>query len=117
VLGIDYAFVLAILIAFVDFLPVFGTGAVLVPWGIILLLMKNYFLGVGIIIIFVLMTIIRQIIEPKIVGKSLGVPPLMTLAAMYTGFSLCGFGGLFLFPIALTVGKTVLEVVRGDDVS
>lgn len=103
VLGIDYAFVLAILIAFIDFLPVFGTGAVLVPWGIILLLMKNYFLGVGIIIIFVLMTVVRQIIEPKIVGRSLGVHPILTLITIYLGFKLFGIAGMIFLPIATLI--------------
>ncbi len=103
ILGIDYAFVLAILIAIIDFLPVFGTGAVLVPWGIISLLMKNYFLGIGIIILFVLMTIVRQIIEPKIVGKSLGVHPILTLITIYLGFKLFGIFGMIFLPIATLI--------------
>ncbi len=103
ILGIDYAFVLAILIALIDFLPVFGTGAVLVPWGIILLLMKNYFLGIGIIIMFVLMTIVRQVIEPKIVGKSLGVHPILTLITIYIGFKLFGILGMIFLPIATLI--------------
>lgn len=103
ILDVDYAFVLAILIALIDFLPVFGTGAVLVPWGIILLLMKNYFLGIGIIVLFVLMTIIRQIIEPKIVGKSLGVHPILTLITIYLGFKLFGLFGMIFLPIATLI--------------
>ena len=103
ILGIDYALVLAMLIAFIDFLPVFGTGAVLVPWGIVVLLMKNYFLGVGIIIMFILMTIIRQILEPKIVGKSLGVHPILTLITIYLGFKLFGILGMIFLPIATLI--------------
>lgn len=103
VLGIDYSFALAVIIGLVDFLPVFGTGAVLVPWGIILLLMKKYFLGAGILILFVITTIIRQIIEPKIVGKSLGVHPLLTLVTIYIGFKLFGFFGMFFLPIAAVI--------------
>lgn len=103
ILGVDYAFVLAIIIAFVDFLPVFGTGAVLAPWGIIALLMKNYFLGVGIIILFIVMTVIRQIIEPKIVGKSLGVHPILTLITIYLGYKLFGLFGMIFLPIATLV--------------
>lgn len=103
VLGVDYAFVLSLLIAFVDFLPVFGTGAVLVPWGIIALLMKNYFLGMGIIILFIVMTIIRQVIEPKIVGKSLGVHPILTLITIYLGFKLFGLVGMIFLPIVTLI--------------
>lgn len=103
VLGIDYAVVLALLISFIDFLPVFGTGAVLVPWGIILLLMKNYFLGVGIIIIFTVMTIVRQVIEPKIVGKSLGVHPILTLITIYLGYKLFGLAGMIFLPIVTLI--------------
>ena len=103
ILGIEYAVVLAILIAFIDFLPVFGTGAVLVPWGIILLFIKNYFLGVGIIIMFVLMTIIRQVLEPKIVGKSLGVHPLLTLITIFLGFKLFGIVGMIFLPIVTLI--------------
>ena len=103
ILDVDYAFVLAILIAFIDFLPVFGTGAVLVPWGMIALLMKNFFLGVGIIILFVIMTVIRQIIEPKIVGKSLGVHPIITLITIYLGYKLFGLLGMVLLPIATLI--------------
>ena len=103
ILGVEYSFVLALLIAFIDFLPVFGTGAVLVPWGIILLLMKNYYLGIGILILFVLMTIVRQVIEPKIVGKSLGVHPLVTLVTLYVGYQLFGLFGMIFLPIAVIV--------------
>lgn len=103
ILGVDYSFVLAILIAFIDFLPVLGTGAVLVPWGIVALLMKNYFLGIGIIVLFVIMTIVRQIIEPKIVGKSLGVHPILTLVTIYFGYKLFGIFGMIFLPIATLV--------------
>lgn len=101
ILSIDYSFVLAILIAFIDFLPVFGTGAILVPWGIILLLMKNYFTGIGILILFAIITIVRQIVEPKIVGKNLGVHPLLTLVTIYLGYKLFGIFGMIFLPIAV----------------
>jgi sporulation integral membrane protein YtvI len=110
ILQVDYAFVLAILIAFVDFLPVFGTGAILVPWSIIALLMKNYFLGIGIIVLFVLMTVIRQIIEPKIIGKSLGVHPILTLITIYIGYRLFGLLGMIFLPIA-----TLIFFCKGEE--
>ena len=103
VLGVDYAFVLALLISFIDFLPVFGAGAILAPWGMVLLLMKRYFLGIGITVMFVLITVIRQIIEPKIVGKSLGVHPILTLISIYIGFELFGIMGMILLPILMLI--------------
>ena len=103
ILKVDYAFVLAIIISFIDFLPVLGVGAVLAPWGIVLLLMKNYTTGIGIITLFTVMTIIRQIIEPKIVGKSLGIHPIISLIAIYLGFQIWGIWGAVVFPILALV--------------
>ena len=100
ILGLDYSFVLALIIAAIDFLPVLGTAAVLVPWGIVLLMMQNSFLGVGILVLFIVTTIVRQVIEPKILGKSLGVHPILTLLALYLGFKLFGLLGMFLLPLA-----------------
>ncbi len=100
VLGVDYAFVLALIIALVDFLPVFGTGAILVPWGIVLLIMKNYYLAIGIFILFGVITVVRQVIEPKIVGKSLGVHPIATLITLYVGYKLFGIVGMIVLPLA-----------------
>ena len=99
ILGIDYSFVLAVIIAFVDFLPVFGTAAILLPWGIILLMMKKYFLGVCVLILLTIISIIRQIIEPRIVGKSLGVHPLITLVTLYVGYKIFGIAGMIFLPI------------------
>ena len=99
VLKIDYAFVLALVIAFVDFLPVLGTGAILLPWGIILILMNNISMGVGILTLFAVTTVVRQIAEPKIVGDSLGVHPLVTLAAIYLGYRVLGIWGMILAPL------------------
>lgn len=109
ILGIDYSFVLALLIAVVDFLPVFGTGAVLLPWAIVLILMKKYYSGIGMLVLFAVVTVIRQVIEPKIIGKSMGVHPLLTLAGLYIGFRLFGIGGMILAPIVITVGAQALQ--------
>ncbi len=110
ILGIDYSFVLALLIALVDFLPVLGTGTVLIPWGIILLIMGNYGLGVGIFVTYIIITVLRQIIEPKIVGKFIGLPPLAALASMYIGLNLMGIAGLFAFPLGAIVLMRFLEI-------
>ena len=99
-LGLDYAFLLAMVIAIVDLLPVFGVGTVLIPWAAVLFLCGNYSLGLGILIIYGVVAIVRQIAEPRIVGGSIGLHPLLTLAAMYIGFKLFGLAGMLLSPAA-----------------
>ena len=113
ILKLDYAFVLALLIAFLDFLPLIGTGAILLPWGIVLLLMNNLFQGMGILIIFAITTIVRQIIEPKIVGDSLGVHPLITLVSIYLGYRIFGFLGMVLAPMIVLL---LLSKENGEQV-
>lgn len=103
ILGIDYSFVLAILIAVLDILPVLGTAVVLAPWGILLLLMKNYFLGVGMLILLLIISIVRQIIEPKILGDSFGVHPLVSLITLYIGLKLFGVVGMVLLPMIVMI--------------
>lgn len=103
VLGVDYSFILAVIIAFLDFLPLIGTGAILIPWGIIVLLMKNYAVGIGIFVLLGLITVVRQVVEPKIVGKSIGVHPLFTIVALYIGYQLFGFIGMIFLPLSLII--------------
>lgn len=114
ILDIEYSFILALVIALVDFLPVLGTGTVLIPWGIILLVMGNYGLGIGIFVTYVLITVIRQVIEPRIVGKFIGLPPIAALASMYIGLQLMGLLGLFVFPLSAIVLMRVLETKKAD---
>ena len=108
-LKIPYALTLSALIAIIDILPVLGVGTVLVPWAVILLIMGNTYLGIGLLIVFAIIWVVRQVSEPKIVGQSIGISPLTTLIAMYAGFKLVGFSGLFLFPIAAIIVKTLWE--------
>lgn len=98
-LGVNYAFILAVVIAVVDILPVLGTGAVLIPWAIFAFLGGNTSLGIGLCVLYAVTLIARQIIEPKIIGSTLGLHPLMTLASVYIGLKLLGFGGIFIGPI------------------
>lgn len=104
---INYALILAIAIAIIDALPILGTGTVLIPWGIVLLVMGNYPLAFGILGMYLFITIVRQLIEPKIVGTQIGIYPLLTLIAMYTGIQLIGVLGLIAGPIVLIVLKNV----------
>ena len=100
ILRIDYSVVLALIISLIDFLPVLGTGAILIPWGIVLLFMNDIFKGVGILVLFVVTTVVRQIAEPKILGDTLGVHPLITLAAIYLGYRVFGIVGMIIAPLA-----------------
>ena len=110
VLKLEYAFLLALIIAFVDILPVFGVGSVLVPWAIIMLFMKNFYLGIGLLVVYLIITVVRQFAEPRIVGKSLGLHPLLTLVAMYVGFEVFGIIGMFLAPTVLIIIKPIFDL-------
>lgn len=99
-LGYRYAFLIALATAVIDILPVLGTGTVLLPWAAFLLLTGDTGGGVGLLVVYGVMTVVRQVIEPRIVGKYIGLPPLAALASMYLGLQLIGFWGLFLFPLA-----------------
>ncbi len=112
ILKIPYALTLSVLIALIDILPVLGVGTVLVPWAVILYMIGDSYTATGLLIIFGIIWLVRQVSEPKIVGESIGISPLLTLAAMYLGFKLMGFWGLFVFPIGAIIVKSVLDAVR-----
>jgi sporulation integral membrane protein YtvI len=104
-LGRRYALLLALLLALVDMLPLFGAGVFVVPWGIFLILNGDTANGVGLFILLGVMSITRQIVEPRLVGKKLGIHPLASLASMYVGFRIFGFWGMILAPVAVLVVK------------
>ncbi len=103
VLGIKYAFLMAVFTAVVDIMPILGTGAVVIPWGVFEIIRGNYFVGIGLLVLYAIITVVRQFLEPKIVGKSVGLHPLLALVSMYVGLELFGVAGLFGFPIALVI--------------
>lgn len=107
IFGIRYALPLSVLIALLDFLPVFGTGTVLIPWALVKLLSGDYALAIGMTLLYVLTQVVRQIIQPKIVGDSMGLPPLLTLVLMYLGFKMHGLSGMI---IAVPFGMIVLSL-------
>ena len=106
-LDIEYPLLAALGIAFVDALPILGSGTVLIPWGIFSLLAGSKSLGFVLIGLYIIVLIARQIIEPKLVSKGIGTHPIFTLLAMYTGFRISGVIGLFLGPILLVILKNV----------
>ncbi len=103
ILQLPYPALLGILVAIVDILPVLGTGLVLLPWALICLVIGEYFLGLGLLVLYIVITVIRNIVEPKLVGEQIGLHPLLTLISMFVGLQLFGLIGLFLFPVTLSI--------------
>ena len=105
-----YIAVIALIAAIIDIIPVLGTGTVLIPWALYQLFISgNVGMGVGLIVMYIIITVLRQIIEPKLVGNELGLPAFITLMAMYLGSQLFGFIGLFLLPLTLAVLMSLNE--------
>lgn len=100
-LKIPYAGAIAFGIAVFDLLPVLGTGGILLPWAVILVLMGNFPLAIGILVLYIVITAVRNALEPRIVGNQIGLHPLATLVAMILGLNLMGLLGMLLFPISL----------------
>ena len=108
----SYVFVIAICIAVFDILPVSGSGGILIPWSLIALVTGNVGQCVGLLILYAVITVIRQYIEPKIVGDSLGVNPLVTIEGLYDGLKLFGFMGMFIVPICVMTLKAFNDAGR-----
>ena len=115
ILRVEYAFLLAFLIALADLLPVIGVGTILIPWGIVMLIQKNYYLGFGLLILYLVISLIRQVAEPKVLGKSLGMHPLLTLFATYVGFTLFGLPGMILAPVLALLGKRLINLLTAGN--
>lgn len=96
---------IAVVIAIFDILPVLGTGTFMIPWAAYSLITGKISLAVGLFVIYVIIYVIRQIIEPKIVGGTVGLPAVLTLMGMYIGSQLFGFIGIFLLPILMIIVK------------
>lgn len=108
----NYAVLIAAAIAIFDILPVAGSGGILIPWALVSLILGNIPQAIGLVVIYVVISIIRQYIEPKIVGDSLGVHPLVTLAGLYFGLKLFGFLGMFIVPITVMTIKAFNDAGR-----
>ena len=106
-LRVENAFILALLIALIDILPVLGTGIVLIPWAVIGFIAGNTKKAVGLLILYFIILIVRQILEPKVVGNQVGLPSILILISMYAGVKLFGAIGIFLLPILLTIVKNL----------
>ena len=98
-----YALIIAALISLVDLLPVLGVGSVLLPWAIYEIIFASTLKGIRIAILYLVVILIRNFLEPKIISKQIGIHPLFTLVSIFIGLKLIGFWGLFIFPITLIV--------------
>lgn len=112
-LRVDNALLIAFVTAIVDILPILGTGTILIPWGIAMLLLGKYPLGIGLLILYAIITVVRQTLEPRVVGSQIGLYPLVTLACMFVGTYLFGILGLFGLPIIATV---LVQLDRSGDI-
>ncbi|MCL2531795.1 MAG: AI-2E family transporter [Oscillospiraceae bacterium] len=103
----NYLWTIVAVVAVLDFLPAVGAGFVLTPWALYSLIMGQFWLALGLILIYVTITIVHQIVEPKVMAANLGLPPVVTIAAMYMGLQLFGIIGILLAPILMTLLKVL----------
>ncbi|HOJ35074.1 MAG TPA: sporulation integral membrane protein YtvI [Clostridiales bacterium] len=102
---VNYILVIAIVTALVDIVPVLGTGTILIPWSAYLLITGEFGGGIGLLVMYAIITVIRQIIEPKLVADQVGLPPVVTIMSMYIGAKVFGPIGIFLLPIIVILIK------------
>ena len=109
VLRVRYPLLAALVITVVDALPVFGTGTILIPWALVLFLRGQTKTGVGLVVLYGAAALSRQALEPRLVGKQVGLNPVLTLLALYTGYRLLGVGGMIVFPITAMLLKQIWD--------
>lgn len=108
-IGNEYALLIGILIAILDALPFIGSGMILIPWTIIMLINGNIFAAAVLITVYLLSQIIREVAEPKLIGNKIGIRPLYTLISMFIGLKLFGAAGFILGPIGLIIIIAILS--------
>lgn len=106
-LNVEYPLLMALIIGFVDLLPIFGSGTFMIPWAVLSACTGDFTLAIAILVLWAIMSIVRQMIEPKIVSGHIGIHPIFTLIAMYTGFKFIGVLGMIIGPILLIVLKNI----------
>ena len=109
ILRIEGAATIAAFTAVVDILPVLGTGLVVIPWALFHLVKGNLFLGLGLFLLYAVITVVRQVLEPKVVGQQIGLHPIVILLCMYAGVKLFGVVGLFVLPFTILVIKYLYD--------
>ena len=113
-LRIQFAPVWALAVAAVDAFPILGTGTILVPWSLICLLQHDSARALGLLGLYLTTALVRSGLEPKLVGRQLGLDPLLTLIALYTGFRLWGLLGMFLMPMLVITVISMLPEIKKE---
>lgn len=108
-LGVRYSLLIAFLIAFLDFLPFFGTGTAMIPWALYNLLRGDYKLTIMLLVIYAITQVVRQLLQPKLMGDSMGLNPLVTLLLLYIGYKVSSVIGMIL---AVPIGMVVINMCR-----
>lgn len=109
ILRVRYAWLIAFGIAFLDMLPVFGTGTVLCPWAVVKFFSGNYMIAIGMLILYVISLVVHQLVQPKLIGDSVGMDPFATLFFMYIGYRCAGVLGMI---IAIPIGMILINLYK-----
>lgn len=114
ILKVEYALLFAVIIAIVDALPIFGAGLFLIPGALFFLISQEWMLGIGLAVLYVLLIVVRQTLEPRIVGHEIGLHPLVTLVSMYAGMRMMGVFGMLAGPVLMLILKCILgSIMKG----
>ena len=108
-LGIKQFFIISFFVSLLDLLPIIGTGTILIPWSVIMIFQNNYKTAFGLVVTYLIISLIRNFLEPKIIGKQIDINPIFTLIFMFLGLKFGGFLGLIILPLILTVLFTYLR--------
>lgn len=108
-MNIQYPIIIALIIGFIDSLPILGAGSIMIPWSLISFLNNNASLGFSILGLYIFTLLSKQLLEPKIVSSKIGIHPIFTLFAMYTGYKIIGILGLIIGPIVLIIIKNIFS--------
>ncbi len=109
----EYALLVGIIIAFMDALPILGSGIIYIPWSIVMLFNGNIYAAAILMTTFLVCLVLREVLEPKLIGNRIGIKPLFTIIAMYIGVNLFSIAGFILGPIGLIVIVTIVKVIMG----
>ncbi len=110
-LNVGYPLLAALGIGFVDALPILGSGTAMIPWAVVSATSGDIRLAIAILVLWIIMSIIRQFAEPRVVSHHIGIHPIFTLISMYTGFKVIGVLGMFIGPIVLIILKNIFATV------
>lgn len=116
IIQLEHSMVLACIIAIFDFLPLLGIDMIMIPWIVICAFTNKISLALGLLVIYLVIVITKNILEPKLIAKGLGISPLVSLIGMYLGMKVLGFVGLIIVPIILVIVIQVIKVKMNYDI-